>query len=101
MSDKVTNDSSVMIFDTTLRDGEQSPGASMNVDDKVLLARQLDHLGVALGSPPFTVVPKSAVQPFLFQFCFGGDLREVILALQLVNQLANVGVSDPRLAVFS
>ena len=46
MSDKVTNDSSVQIFDTTLRDGEQSPGASMNVDEKVLLARQLDKLGV-------------------------------------------------------
>ncbi|MBO0910464.1 MAG: 2-isopropylmalate synthase [Acidobacteria bacterium] len=36
----------VTIFDTTLRDGEQSPGCSMNVQEKVRLARQLDRLGV-------------------------------------------------------
>ena len=36
----------VTIFDTTLRDGEQSPGCSMNVDEKVRMARQLDRLGV-------------------------------------------------------
>ena len=37
---------SVRIFDTTLRDGEQSPGATMNVEEKVVLARQLEKLGV-------------------------------------------------------
>ncbi len=36
----------VLIFDTTLRDGEQSPGASLNVDEKLVIARQLDSLGV-------------------------------------------------------
>jgi 2-isopropylmalate synthase len=36
----------VTIFDTTLRDGEQSPGCSMTADEKVRMARQLDHLGV-------------------------------------------------------
>ena len=36
----------VQIFDTTLRDGEQSPGASLNVDEKVEIARQLERLGV-------------------------------------------------------
>src|SRR5579863_7617245 len=36
----------VHIFDTTLRDGEQSPGFSMNVVEKVRMARQLEHLGV-------------------------------------------------------
>jgi len=36
----------VRIFDTTLRDGEQSPGASMNVQEKLTLARQLARLGV-------------------------------------------------------
>src|SRR6266481_4409377 len=36
----------VTIFDTTLRDGEQSPGCSMNVQEKARLARQLDRLGV-------------------------------------------------------
>ena len=36
----------VQIFDTTLRDGEQSPGCSMNLDEKVRMAKQLDRLGV-------------------------------------------------------
>jgi len=36
----------ITIFDTTLRDGEQSPGCSMNLDEKVRLARQLETLGV-------------------------------------------------------
>ncbi|MGH2460563.1 MAG: 2-isopropylmalate synthase [Chloroflexota bacterium] len=36
----------VIIFDTTLRDGEQSPGASLTVDEKVDIAHQLERLGV-------------------------------------------------------
>jgi 2-isopropylmalate synthase len=36
----------VQIFDTTLRDGEQSPGASMNVEEKVAIAHQLEQLNV-------------------------------------------------------
>ena len=36
----------ITVFDTTLRDGEQSPGCSMNVQEKVRLGRQLDQLGV-------------------------------------------------------
>src|SRR4029077_449672 len=36
----------VQIFDTTLRDGEQSPGFSMNREEKLRLARQLEQLGV-------------------------------------------------------
>ncbi|MBZ4684855.1 MAG: 2-isopropylmalate synthase [Desulfomicrobiaceae bacterium] len=36
----------VYIFDTTLRDGEQSPGATMNREEKIRLARQLESLGV-------------------------------------------------------
>ena len=36
----------VLIFDTTLRDGEQSPGCSMNREEKLRLARQLEKLRV-------------------------------------------------------
>ena len=36
----------VYIFDTTLRDGEQTPGASLNVDEKLQIARQLELLNV-------------------------------------------------------
>jgi 2-isopropylmalate synthase len=42
----MTNPEKVAIFDTTLRDGEQSPGCSMNLEEKVRLARQLETLGV-------------------------------------------------------
>src|SRR2546428_7268670 len=36
----------IRIFDTTLRDSEQSPGAGMNVEEKVMIAKQLARLGV-------------------------------------------------------
>ena len=36
----------IIIFDTTLRDGEQSPGASMNIEEKLLMAEQLQRLNV-------------------------------------------------------
>ena len=36
----------IVIFDTTLRDGEQSPGFSMNVEEKLKMARQLERLQV-------------------------------------------------------
>ncbi len=36
----------IKIFDTTLRDGEQSPGASMNIEEKIRIALQLEKLGV-------------------------------------------------------
>ncbi|MDB9524932.1 2-isopropylmalate synthase [Oscillatoria sp. CS-180] len=40
------NPDRILIFDTTLRDGEQSPGATLNVDEKLTIARQLARLGV-------------------------------------------------------
>ena len=40
------NDNRVLIFDTTLRDGEQSPGASLTSSEKLEIARQLARLGV-------------------------------------------------------
>ncbi|MEI8393956.1 MAG: 2-isopropylmalate synthase, partial [Rhodospirillaceae bacterium] len=46
MSPNQTADSRVVIFDTTLRDGEQSPGASMNLEEKLRVARVLEELGV-------------------------------------------------------
>ncbi len=39
-------DNRVIIFDTTLRDGEQSPGCSMNLGEKIRIARLLDEMGV-------------------------------------------------------
>lgn len=42
----MTKDNRIVIFDTTLRDGEQSPGASMNLDEKLRVARVLEEMGV-------------------------------------------------------
>ena len=43
---KTTEPKTIKIFDTTLRDGEQSPGASMNIEEKLRLAKQLQKLNV-------------------------------------------------------
>src|SRR5262245_36356147 len=45
----------VRIFDTTLRDGEQAPGFSLKVDEKLLLARALDALGVDILQAGFPI----------------------------------------------
>ncbi|MFZ0820674.1 MAG: 2-isopropylmalate synthase [Candidatus Acidiferrales bacterium] len=45
----------VWIFDTTLRDGEQSPGFSMNVAEKLRMARQLERLGVDIIEAGFPI----------------------------------------------
>ena len=55
----------VLIFDTTLRDGEQSPGATMNQHEKLQLARQLERLGVdtiEAGFPASSAGDKEAVR---------------------------------------
>ncbi|HAG85163.1 MAG TPA: 2-isopropylmalate synthase, partial [Cyanobacteria bacterium UBA12227] len=60
----------IIIFDTTLRDGEQCPGATLNVNEKILIARQLARLGVdvieagfAFASPgDFEAVQKIATE---------------------------------------
>jgi len=45
----------IAIFDTTLRDGEQSPGCSMNLDEKVRMARELEVLGVDIIEAGFPI----------------------------------------------
>ena len=45
----------VTIFDTTLRDGEQSPGCSMNGKEKVRMGHQLDRLGVDIIEAGFPI----------------------------------------------
>ena len=45
----------VRIFDTTLRDGEQSPGATLNLQEKLEIARQLDLLGVDIIEAGFPI----------------------------------------------
>ncbi len=45
----------IFIFDTTLRDGEQSPGCSMDLHEKIEMARQLDRLGVDILEAGFPI----------------------------------------------
>lgn len=46
----------IVIFDTTLRDGEQSPGASMTIEEKIQMAHQLKELGVDVIEAGFPVI---------------------------------------------
>ena len=48
----------VLIFDTTLRDGEQSPGASMNQEEKLSIARLLEELKVDIIEAGFPIASK-------------------------------------------
>jgi 2-isopropylmalate synthase len=52
---KMNNDNHVRIFDTTLRDGEQSPGASMNLEEKMRIANVLEGMGVDIIEAGFPI----------------------------------------------
>ena len=53
----------ITIFDTTLRDGEQSPGCSMNVPEKLRMAHQLDRLGVDVIEAGFPIASSIGTEP--------------------------------------
>ncbi len=45
----------VFIFDTTMRDGEQSPGASMSLEEKIQISRIFDELGIDIIEAGFPI----------------------------------------------
>ena len=45
----------VIIFDTTMRDGEQSPGASMSVEEKIQISRVFDEMGIDIIEAGFPI----------------------------------------------
>ena len=72
----------VLIFDTTLRDGEQSPGASLNLEEKLAIAQQLARLGVDVieaGFPFASAGDFAAVQRIAQQV--GGENGPIICGL--------------------
>jgi 2-isopropylmalate synthase len=69
----------VLIFDTTLRDGEQSPGATLNLAEKLEIARQLARLGVDIIEAGFAIASP-------------GDFEAVTRIAQEVGQLENAPV---------
>ncbi len=72
----------VLIFDTTLRDGEQSPGASLNLEEKLAIAQQLARLGVDVIEAGFPFARRgdfAAVQRIAQQV--GGENGPIICGL--------------------
>ncbi|GAG91817.1 unnamed protein product, partial [marine sediment metagenome] len=73
----------VIIFDTTLRDGEQAAGASLNLQEKLEITRQLDKLGVDVIEAGF---PSSSPGAFEAVCLIAQELkRPTICALSLAN----------------
>ena len=70
----------ILIFDTTLRDGEQSPGASLNVFEKLEIAKQLEKLKVDIIEAGF---PVSSPAQFEAVKRISGEVNLIIAALVL------------------
>src|ERR1035438_2295289 len=92
MTNKMPNNmmAKLIIFDTTLRDGEQSPGAAMTREMKIRVARQLEKLGVDIIEAGF-----AAASP--------GDFEAVKAVAEIVKDstvcsLARAGENDVRRA---
>ena len=70
-----SNKERVFIFDTTLRDGEQSPGATMTLEEKLQVAETLDEMGVDIIEAGFPIASN-------------GDFEAVVAVAKQVNQTA-------------
>ncbi len=95
----------VYFFDTTLRDGEQSPGATMNLQEKLRLAHQLEVLGVDImeaGFPASSPGDFEAVRTIAAQ---AGDIQVAGLARCVASDIdrcweAVKGARNPRIHTF-
>src|SRR5207302_2713942 len=95
----------VRIFGTTLRDGEQSPGCSMNLKEKVRLARKLEGLGVDIIEAGFPIASEG---DFAAVKAVAAECREVTVAAlcrtaeQDVRRAAEAlrGAARPRIHTF-
>ena len=73
------DDDRIIIFDTTLRDGEQSPGFSMNLNEKIRMAEALTELGVDVLEAGFAIASP-------------GDFESVKTISETIGQRANTPV---------
>ena len=95
----------IFIFDTTLRDGEQSPGCSMNLEEKLEMARQLDRLGVDILEGGFPIASQGDFEAVK---AISAEIRRpVIAALARASELdikraweALKGAERPRIHTF-
>jgi 2-isopropylmalate synthase len=101
----MTPEQRIVVFDTTLRDGEQSPGCSMNQQEKLRLAQQLDRLGVDVIEAGFPIasegdfesvkaIAASVRRPIIAGLCraTNGDIDRAWEALQ--------HAAHPRIHIF-
>jgi 2-isopropylmalate synthase len=79
-SDADSGKSRVIVFDTTLRDGEQSPGASMNLDEKIKIALLLEEMGIDVIEAGFPIASN-------------GDFEAVREVAKLVKHSSVAGLS--------
>ena len=95
----------ISIFDTTLRDGEQSPGCSMNLDEKVSMARQLESLGVDVIEAGFPIASEG---DYAAVRAVARECREVVVAALCRTSEPDVlkaaaaleGAAHPRIHTF-
>ena len=73
------DDDRIIIFDTTLRDGEQSPGFSMNLNEKIRMAEALTELGVDVLEAGFAIASP-------------GDFESVKAIAETIGQRADTPV---------
>src|SRR5437773_2980755 len=95
----------ITVFDTTLRDGEQSPGCSMNVHEKLRLAHQLDRLGVDVIEAGFPIASEGdfaavqAIAAVIRRPIIAGLARACTQDIERAWQ-ALKGAARPRIHVF-
>ena len=73
----VKKQNKVLIADTTLRDGEQAPGASLDIEQKLAIARQMDELGVDSIEAGF---PISSKEEFEAVKLIAGEIKRPMLS---------------------
>src|SRR2546430_16336045 len=91
----VANPDRVLIFDTTLRDGEQSPGCSMTRPEKLRVARALAELGVDVIEAGF---PAASRGDFESVQAVGGGGRGAIICAPARGHIQGNGVAPPAVS---
>jgi len=72
----------VIVFDTTMRDGEQSPGASMSLEEKIELAKILEEMKVDVIEAGFPIASN-------------GDFEAVLAISKIVTESTVCGLAEP------
>ena len=105
----------LIIFDTTLRDGEQSPGASMTQEEKLRIARQLEKLGVDVIEAGFyesnvgmvdvfmvvsEEAPTRALSPLQLAIYFNDDENKFIKFKSSINYIEGKNMEENILCFF-